>query len=130
MFSHFYEYAGMAKRKRFPNPATSSSQAPTTANSLPQAPTSANLLPQNPTNSSTPVEGSSTPVDSSSTDEIPQQSQPSRKHVCRESQTHWTVEAIGTCIVFTSFVLRYCVCCNLAEAFGVCICCKRPTRSY
>jgi hypothetical protein len=136
MFSHFYEYADMAKRKRFTIPTESTSQAPTSdnplpqdptsansltqapsvahslpqnttpANSLTQAPSSSNSLPQAPINSS-PIEGSSyattnvsSPVDSSSNDEIPQQSQRPRQHVGRESPSHWTVDAIGICIVF------------------------------
>jgi len=99
-----------------PTSANSLTQAPivahslhqntTSANSLTQAPSSSNSLPQAPINSS-PNEGSSyatmnvsSPVDSSSNDEIPQQSHRPRQHVGRESPSHWTVDAIGTYIVF------------------------------
>jgi hypothetical protein len=92
-----------------PSEVHTSPQAPNSAHSLPQthhvehsptqAPTSAHSLPL--------VEGSSyatlndtTPVNSSSTHEIPQQSQKSRQYVGRESADYWTVEAIGTCVVY------------------------------
>jgi hypothetical protein len=75
-------------------------QGSSSTNSLPQAPpqgsTSTNSLPQGPTL-----------VDSSSTHEIPRQTQTSRQRIGRESAEYWTVEAIGTCIIFYSFVTQF-----------------------
>jgi hypothetical protein len=116
-----YEYAVMAKRKRFPYLLRSTNSSPqalpqglTSLNPLPQAPpqgsTSTNSLPQAPPQGSTSTNSlpqGPTPVDSSSTHEIPQQTQTSRQHIRRESAEYWTVEAIGTCIIFYSFVTQF-----------------------